>query len=112
MREGLTETDEVRGMKIVLLIVASMIISFPVSAATLKQGDSSDRVMKLQQALADGGYFSGNADGRFEALTEEAVRKYQEESGVTADGVVNDIQYLNLTFEAIDNPGKNAADYE
>ena len=112
MREGLTETDEVRGMKKVLLIVASMIISFPVSAATLKQGDSSDRVMKLQQALADGGYFSGNADGRFEALTEEAVRKYQEESGVTADGVVNDIQYLNLTFEAIDNPGKNAADYE
>ena len=45
-------------------------------------------------------------------MTEEAVRKYQEESGVTADGVVNDIQYMNLTFESIDNPENSASDYD
>lgn len=104
--------DEVFDMKKLLAVFAIMIISFPVSASTLKQGDSSDQVLKLQQALIDGGYFLGTADGQFETMTEEAVRKYQEESGVTADGVVNDIQYLNLTYESIDNPGKSASDYD
>ena len=99
-------------MKKMFVLLSVMIISFPVSAATLKQGDSSDQVMKLQQALTDGGYFSGTVDGQFDTMTEEAVRKYQEESGVTADGVVNDIQYMNLTFESIDNPGKSASDYD
>ena len=93
-------------MKKMFVLLSVMIISFPVSAATLKQGDSSEQVVKLQQALLDGGYFSGIVDGEFETTTEEAVRKYQEESGVTADGVVNDIQYMNLTFESIDNPEK------
>ena len=99
-------------MKKMIVLLSVMIISFPVSAATLKQGDSSEQVVKLQQALLDGGYFSGIVDGEFETTTEEAVRKYQEESGVTADGVVNDIQYMNLTFESIDNPGKSASDYD
>ena len=99
-------------MKKMFVLLSVMIISFPVSAATLKQGDSSDQVMKLQQALTDGGYFSGTVDGQFDTMTEEAVRKYQEESGVTADGVVNDIQYMNLTFESIDNPEKSASDYD
>ena len=99
-------------MNKMLVLLSVMIISFPVSAATLKQGDSSEQVVKLQQALLDGGYFSGIVDGEFETTTEEAVRKYQEESGVTADGVVNDIQYMNLTFESIDNPEKSASDYD
>lgn len=44
-------------MKKMFVLLSVMIISFPVSAATLKQGDSSDQVMKLQQALTDGGIF-------------------------------------------------------
>ena len=105
---------EVGGMKklYVIIMIIMVIISCPVSAATLKQGESSVQVMKLQQALIDGGFFLGTADGQFGTMTEEAVKKYQEESGVTADGVVNDIQYMNLTYEAIDNPGKSVTDYD
>ena len=44
-------------MKKLFVLLSVMIISFPVSAETLKQGDSSDQVMKLQQALTDGGIF-------------------------------------------------------
>ena len=95
-----------------IVLIMMVIATFPVSASSLKQGDSSDQVMKLQQALIDGGYLTGIADGQFGPMTEEAVRNYQEESGVTADGIINDIQYLNLTYESIDNPGKIASDYE
>ena len=38
-----------------IVLIMMVIATFPVSAATLKQGDSSDQVMKLQQALTDGG---------------------------------------------------------
>ena len=105
---------EVGGMKKlhVIIMIIMVIISCPVSAATLKRGDSSVQVMKLQQALTDEGYYFGTADGQFGPTTEDAVRKYQEESGVIADGVVNDIQYMNLTFEAIDYPGKSVSDYD
>ena len=69
-------------MKKMIVLLSVMIISFPVSAATLKQGDSSEQVVKLQQALLDGGYFSGIVDGEFETTTEEEVRKYHVLSSV------------------------------
>ena len=58
---------EVGGMKKlhVIIMIIMVIISCPGSAATLKQGDSSVQVMKLQQALTDEGYYFGTVDGMF-----------------------------------------------
>jgi Putative peptidoglycan binding domain len=54
---------------------------------TLQSGDSGDEVMRLQEALAALGYDVGEADGAFGPSTEEAVRQFQADSGITADGV-------------------------
>jgi len=54
---------------------------------TLKNGDSGDEVKQLQEALTALGYDVGEADGAFGAATEEAVKQFQADSGIAADGV-------------------------
>ena len=55
---------------------------------TLKNGDSGDEVMRLQEALVALGYdIGGEPDGSFGPATEEAVEKFQADSGLPADGV-------------------------
>lgn len=62
----------------------------------LKRGANGTAVSALQQALKKYSSSSGAAtdpgsvDGDFGAKTESAVRAYQNERGVTADGVVGD----------------------
>ena len=54
---------------------------------TLYNGCSGEEVRALQQALTDLGYFKGTADGRFGDETEEAVRSFQQNNGLTPDGL-------------------------
>lgn len=56
-------------------------------SGTLAQGDSGRRVRRLQRALASLGY-DVRPDGAFGPSTTAAVRSFQEEAGLDADGVV------------------------
>ncbi len=56
-------------------------------AESWKLGSSGETVRKIQQRLADWGYYSGAADGVYGTGTEVAVRKFQKANGLTADGV-------------------------
>jgi hypothetical protein len=67
---------------------------------TLKSGDSGDEVKQLQEALAALGYDVGEADGVFGAATEEAVKQFQADSGLGADGVAGP-QTLTAINEAL-----------
>jgi hypothetical protein len=71
---------------------------------TLKSGDSGDEVKRLQEALASLGYDVGEADGVFGAATEEAVKKFQADSGIGADGVAGP-QTLTAINEALSATG-------
>jgi peptidoglycan hydrolase-like protein with peptidoglycan-binding domain len=55
---------------------------------TVKQGASGDAVRLLQQFLADFGLDPGAVDGRFGAQTDTAVRQFQTDFFLVADGVV------------------------
>lgn len=59
---------------------------------TLKNGSSGEEVTKLQNTLMDAGYDVGSAgaDGIYGSATESAVRKYQQDNGLDADGVAGD----------------------
>lgn len=51
--------------------------------------DSPGQTIKLlQQRLQELGFYSGEIDGIFNSATEEAVKAFQEEEGLAADGVV------------------------
>ena len=56
--------------------------------ATLRSGDKSNNVKKMQQRLIELGYLKkGSADGKYGAQTVTAVKNFQRANGLTADGV-------------------------
>ncbi len=56
--------------------------------ASVKKGSSGDDVKKIQQRLSSWGYYKGDIDGVFGSATETAVKAFQKNNGLTADGVV------------------------
>ncbi|ARU53899.1 murein L,D-transpeptidase [Cellulosimicrobium cellulans] len=60
----------------------------PVEPAELARGATGDRVVALQQRLADLGYFIGAPDGDFGGGTQQAVWALQKAAGLSRDGVV------------------------
>ncbi len=54
---------------------------------TLREGDKSDAVEKLQRTLKNLGYYTGSVDGSYGAGTKAAVEQYQKMNKLTADGV-------------------------
>lgn len=55
----------------------------------LRKGMEGRDVAGLQDLLRTNGYDAGNSDGKFGPRTDEQVRKFQLDHGLTADGIVN-----------------------
>ncbi len=49
-----------------------------------------DRISEIQQALAKDGSFTGKPNGKWDASTIEATRKFQETHGLNATGKLGD----------------------
>jgi Putative peptidoglycan binding domain len=56
--------------------------------STLKPGDTGAQVKRLQRALAQLGYSPGSIDGDYGSSTVAAVKRFQEASKLTADGIL------------------------
>lgn len=54
---------------------------------TLRPGNYGTPVEKLQKALKDQGYYTGETDGYYGSGTEAAVKKFQTKKGLSTDGV-------------------------
>ena len=54
---------------------------------TLREGDKSDAVEKLQRTLKNLGFYTGSVDGSYGAGTKAAVEAYQKANKLRADGV-------------------------
>jgi peptidoglycan hydrolase-like protein with peptidoglycan-binding domain len=54
----------------------------------LQEGSTGSAVTKLQQRLKTLKFYTGAVDGAFGANTKAAVTKFQQNQGVTADGIV------------------------
>ncbi len=75
----------------------------------LKRGSKGDMVRKLQEALGI------DADGKFGRGTEQAVRDYQEENELTADGLAGPktlgaLKLIGITTDSVAEAGSNAWD--
>ena len=55
---------------------------------TLRKGNSGAAVTELQDILNSLGYDCGKADGKFGAKTLDAVKRFQKDNGLEADGIV------------------------
>lgn len=65
----------------------------------LEPGDESDMVKTLQEILGLLGYYDGEINGEFDSTTEEAVKDFQTETGISADGVVTDYVMIQIQEE-------------
>ena len=63
----------------------------------LKSGTAGDEVTRLQQRLKDLGFYDGDVDGRYGPGSAEAVRLFQAQHGLTADGLAGS-ETLNAAY--------------
>lgn len=58
------------------------------AGAGYSSGSTGEAVKQIQTALKNRGYYTGSVDGIFGKLTTSAVKKFQRDNGLTADGIV------------------------
>lgn len=63
---------------------------------TLREGAKSDAVRILQENLTLLEYYAGSVTGSYGRLTKEAVRKFQRDNGLSADGVAGPRTFKKL----------------
>src|SRR5436305_6353350 len=62
----------------------------------LQKSSTDPAVRDLQEALKALGYNPGPIDGVFGATTESAVKAFQQARGITADGIVGKVTWINI----------------
>lgn len=75
-------------------------------ASTLREGSRSDAVRILQENLALLDYYAGNVTGGYGRLTKEAVRRFQRDNDLSADGVAGPRTLEKLNALLTDGSGK------
>lgn len=66
---------------------------------TLRRGSRGDDVQELQETLIARGYDPGTPDGIYGKKTETAVKQFQRDNGLDADGVVGRKTWAALETE-------------
>lgn len=93
-------------MKNRILILLTFIFVFACSSlvcAKVEMGMSGSAVQSVQYMLMDTGYLSDGADGDFGPATETAVKQFQADHGLDADGIVGS-QTMAALSEASGRP--------
>jgi peptidoglycan hydrolase-like protein with peptidoglycan-binding domain len=62
----------------------------------LQKGSTDPAVRDLQEALKALGYDPGPIDGVFGTTTETAVKAFQQARGITVDGIVGKVTWINI----------------
>lgn len=87
--------NSIRFFKSLLCVTAILVLFFAISRAVpqkssavlSKYGSSGSEVKAIQQALKDRGLFNAGVTGYYGEVTQAAVKKFQKQQGLTADGV-------------------------
>ena len=87
-----------RGLILAMVLVSFCVSAFAASYKTLRYRDSGSDVLKMQKALVTLGYNTGGTDGKFGPTTEKAVRQFQQDNGITVDGVAGNVT-LTLLYK-------------
>ncbi|MDD6189715.1 MAG: spore cortex-lytic enzyme [Clostridiales bacterium] len=74
------------GILILLNILVILLVQHA-NAAVYKQGSTGSTVREIQQKLTNWGYYNYTIDGIYGSRTVTAVKKFQQNNGLTADGI-------------------------
>lgn len=56
--------------------------------AALQEGSTGPQVIRVQKRLQKLGYFNADVTGNFGSLTKDAVIRFQQDKGLTSDGII------------------------
>ncbi len=57
---------------------------------------STQRYLEIQQALRDKGYYEGEPTGKWDASSQEALRRFQKEQNIEPSGKINSLSLIAL----------------
>lgn len=81
------------------------------SAGSYREGDSGSMVLWIQEALKELDYYDGELSGSYGKLTKEAVRQFQRDNDLSADGVAGAKTIAKLTEKISKDSGSGDATY-
>ena len=91
---------------IIILGLTSLVIIKNSTVETLsKYGSNGDEVKEIQEKLERWGYYTGDIDGIYGTQTMNAVKKFQEANGLTADGIAGEetLAAMGITSTSTDS---------
>ena len=92
---------------VILLTVLFVLVFSSIASAKVEMGMTGSAVQRVQYMLIATGYLSDGADGVFGSGTQTAVRRFQADHGLDADGVVG-----SQTMQALSNASGQQAPAE
>ena len=102
-------------MKVLKLFTVFLLIAVLSAVSVLAYsayGSRGDEVREIQTRLAALGYYGGTIDGIYGTQTKKAVQKFQQDRGLTADGIAGKqtLNALNISDDDYSD-GYSSADY-
>lgn len=101
----------------VITLAAMLTIAFApalasAEAETLKQGSTGSLVRTVQTKLKNWGYYTGTVDGIYGAKTVAAVKYFQRQNKLTADGIVGKATAaaMGINLSSAGSSGYSSAD--
>lgn len=83
--------------------------STAVPTRTLRKGYTGDDVKSVQTRLKTLGYYSGSIDGKYGSGTMAAVKAFQKDNGLTADGLAGKNTYDKLYSGSVSSSGSSSS---
>lgn len=94
-------------IQLLSLTIVVGILGIARQASAMSQlGDRGPEVTVLQERLIELGYFKGEISGYYGAMTDEAVKKFQQAKGLTPDGIVGTNTQAALEEPAVKESNK------
>ena len=96
-------------LNLLVLAALSFLYPSPAAEALSKNGSTGAEVTAIQETLKDRGLYSGSIDGIYGAGTQAAVKKFQKQQGLTADGIAGPLTLKRLGVSVGAIPEANEA---
>lgn len=96
-------------LNLLVLAALSFLYPSPAAEALSKNGSTGAEVKAIQETLKDRGLYSGSIDGIYGAGTQAAVKKFQKQQGLTADGIAGPLTLKRLGVSVGAIPETNEA---
>lgn len=110
--------DNIKKILCVLLVAVSLFSASVITenyssdsgaaiSALSKLGSRGEEVRRVQKKLKELGYYKGSVDGIYGSATQKAVKAFQKNCGITADGIAGPktLKFLGLGSSSSSNSG-------